>query len=322
MTKNHLITVIIPVYNVAPYLRRCLDSVINQTYSNIEILLVDDGSSDDSGKICDEYEAADSRVHVIHKINGGVSSARNIGLDEAHGEYVAFIDSDDVIEKDMLERTLANAVRYNVQISCCLLDVVEIDGTSRHLADGIKGVVPSKEVISNYFSDQFTKDQMYGPCNKLMKYTLLQGHRFRQYRLGEDILFMFELLLACDRVYYDDYVGYHYMHREGSAMTSSFSRKRLDYIDAGKHILNLCRQHAEYALSSAEIWLYSHVLVTLRQIMMSGKKSEYEDFFNVEKQYLKVNRRYLARLGMFRKLDYYGIMHFPLYFKILKQLKK
>ena len=119
MEKQPLISVIVPVYNVENYLPRCLDSIINQTYTNLEILLVDDGATDNSGKLCDEYAQKDNRIRVFHKENGGVSSARNMGLDNATGEYIAFVDSDDYIDKCMYEIMLNSSVQNNADIVVC-----------------------------------------------------------------------------------------------------------------------------------------------------------------------------------------------------------
>lgn len=320
---NTLVSVIVPVYNVAPYLERCLDSVVNQTYGDIEIILVDDGSTDGSTEICDKYAAQDNRIRVIHKANGGVSSARNVGLGCIKGDYVIFVDSDDVIELDMIETLINHASVADSDIICCLLDVVEVNGTTRSLTRGETfGEIRPPEVISKYFDDPFIKDQMYGPVNKLFSRQLINKHSFSNYRLGEDILFIFELLLECKSVSIIDYTGYHYMHREGSAMTSSFSEKSLDYIYAGEEIVKLCKSEAPYALEAAERWLFRHRLVTLRQIIMAGLIKEFYEFFESSKEKLKMYKKYAASLSTARNLDYVGIMYCPVYFSLLKFLKR
>ena len=118
MTED-LISVIIPVYDVSDYLPRCLDSVLKQTHRNMEILLIDDGSTDSSGEICEAYAKHDSRIHVIHKQNGGLSSARNAGLDSMHGDYYTFIDSDDFVHPDYVSTLLALCMKYGTDISQC-----------------------------------------------------------------------------------------------------------------------------------------------------------------------------------------------------------
>lgn len=319
---NSLITVIIPVYNVAPYLKNCINSVINQSYQNLEIILIDDGSNDGSENICDELKKLDNRIQVIHKTNKGVSAARNTGIEKAKGEYITFIDSDDRVDSEMIERMYYNAIKYNVDISCCLLDVVEPNKTVKKPISGKYGLFPSKEIISLYFSNQFIKDQTYGPFNKLISSNLIKRHKFDSFHLGEDILFMFELLLDSKQIYYDNYVGYHYLQREGSAMKSKFSKKRLDYIFAGEKIIKLCKQHAEFVLESAIRWLYIHKIGTLRQILIANKKEEFKEYFLKEKKYLKLNSKYLGALSISKKLDYFGIFYFPFYFKLLKILNK
>ncbi len=113
------ISIIVPVYKVEPYLRKCVDSILAQTFTDFEVILVDDGSPDNSGKICDEYASKDSRVRVIHKENGGLSSARNAGIDVARGKYLGFVDSDDYIEKDMYELLYDNIVKEQADLSIC-----------------------------------------------------------------------------------------------------------------------------------------------------------------------------------------------------------
>ncbi|EGP5489252.1 glycosyltransferase, partial [Enterococcus faecium] len=113
------ISIIVPVYKVEPYLRKCVDSILAQTFTDFEVILVDDGSPDNSGKICDEYASKDSRVRVIHKKNGGLSSARNAGIDVARGKYLGFVDSDDYIEKDMYELLYDNIVKEQADLSIC-----------------------------------------------------------------------------------------------------------------------------------------------------------------------------------------------------------
>ena len=317
-----LISAILPVYNVAPYLRKCLDSVLKQTYSNLEILLIDDGSTDDSSDICDEYAQRNKNIRVIHKENGGVSSARNLGINESKGEYITFIDSDDIVEPDMIENMHSDAVNNGVLLSCCQMDVVEINGKVRALDNGRTGLYTKDEVLNNYFTNQFIKDQFYGPYNKLFHKTIINRTFFKPYKLGEDILFMFEVLLKVDKVYISNHMAYHYMHREGSAMTSTFSPKRLDYIYAGEEMLRICKERCPQFSQSLEKWLFVHTIVSLRQINMSSLKKECSTFYDEHKAKLQKQKGMFSRLPLMRKLDYLGIMLFPSYFKILNIIKK
>lgn len=119
MNESHKVSVVIPIYNVQDYLNDCIKSIVNQTYQNLEIILVDDGSPDSCPMICDEWKNKDSRIIVIHKKNGGLSDARNAGLNKASGEYVFYVDSDDYLEDDTIEWMVSCAIRYNAEIVAC-----------------------------------------------------------------------------------------------------------------------------------------------------------------------------------------------------------
>lgn len=319
--NNILVSIIIPVYNVEKFLARCLDSVLIQTYTNIEVLLIDDGSTDHSGEICDSFAAADSRFVVFHKKNGGVSTARNLGLKYAKGDYICFVDSDDTVEPDMIQYMLQNALTHDADISCCLLDVFEIDGSIRNLIKGNWGVYKNTDIIALYFNDQFIKDQMYGPCNKIFRSTIVKDKIFKPYKIGEDILFVFEVLLCSNNIYIGNKVGYHYLHREGSAMTSAFSKKRLDYIFAAEEIVKLCKDQAPYASDIARNWLFCHYLITLRKVIITNSKSQFSSFYNEGIRYLRENKVALKRLSFMRKLDYIGLLYFPVYFRLLNLIR-
>ena len=126
--KNLLVSVIVPIYNVEKYLRKCVDSILNQTYKNLEIILVDDGSPDNCGNICDEYALSDSRIRIIHKKNGGLSDARNAGLDIARGNYILFVDSDDYIDETMVEKLYEALEKEKAEMSLCSFVYVNDDG--------------------------------------------------------------------------------------------------------------------------------------------------------------------------------------------------
>lgn len=319
--NNPLVSIIIPVYNVEEFLARCLDSILVQTYANIEVLLVDDGSTDNSSEICDKFTAVDSRIIVFHKKNGGVSTARNLGIGHAKGDYICFVDSDDTVEPDMIQYMLQNALAYDTDISCCLLDVVEVNGNIRYLTKANWGLCKNTDIIALYFTDQFIKDQMYGPYNKLFKSTIVKNKTFKPYKLGEDILFVFEVLLCSNNIYIGNKVGYHYLHRVGSAMTSVFSKKKLDYIFAVKEIVKLCKDQAPYILDVARNWLFYHYLITLRRIIINNSQKQFSIFYNEGIRYLRENKVVLNDLGFMRKLDYIGIMYFPIYFRLLKLIR-
>ena len=144
MKQDILISVIVPVYNVEQYLPKCVDAILAQTYGNLEVILVDDGTPDGSGRICDEYAARDNRVQVIHKENGGLSSARNAGIDIARGEYLGFVDSDDCIAPDMYEKMLSLALEADTKLVCA--GRFDVDGATGEVTKGL--CPPTREVIT------------------------------------------------------------------------------------------------------------------------------------------------------------------------------
>ena len=208
------VSIIVPVYSVEPYLRKCIDSIIKQTYKNLEIILVDDGSPDSCGDICDEYAARDERIIVIHKQNGGLSDARNAGLDVAKGDYVQFVDSDDWIEKDCCETAIQKASIFHADIVCFgylesfpsgrdVKHVVESSG-ERNKLELVKELVSGEGVIRDYV------------WNKLFRRNLLDGIRFPKGRCFEDMDVTYKLFHRAYKIYTVNTIFYHYIRRSGS----------------------------------------------------------------------------------------------------------
>ena len=211
------VSVIIPVYNVEKYLNKCVDSVINQTYKNLEIILVDDGSLDNCPKLCDDYAKSDERIKVIHKINEGVSVARNVGISVASGEYVCFFDSDDFVEEDVLEKMLDAIVEkaYDVCVCGYSVDIYNKEGEKESASE----VVPWKQVCENLSLIECEKN--LGICgyawNKLYRKEFLthNGLFFEEgTSLIEDLLFNSMAISKGAKVCFLPYAGYHYIQRQ------------------------------------------------------------------------------------------------------------
>lgn len=317
-----LVSVIIPIYNIENALSRCLESVLNQTYKELEIILIDDGSTDGSGKICDFYAEKDKRIVVIHKKNEGVSVARNKGLEIASGDYIGFIDGDDVVEVDMYEVLVRNANKFKTDISMCQMDTINVNGVKDTIYTHEVGIIDTRYVIENFFFDNFVKSIMYSQCNKIFRRDKIKNLRYKRYKYGEDILFVFESLLKAEIIHYDDYVGYHYIHRNESAMISNFSINRLDYLKAGNDIVHLCEDYYPEVTDKAQAWLYQHILIFNRNVYLLDNKEKYVAFLRESKDYIKKNKRYLKLLPWKRKMDYLGVEYCPIYFRILNLLKK
>lgn len=230
MEQEILLSVIIPVYNVEEYLPRCLESVLNQTYSNLEILLVDDGTPDSSGQICDAYAARDSRIRVIHKENGGLSSARNAGLDAATGEYIAFLDSDDWIEPETYETLLSLAKQYDVKLVCGgRYDVSSGTGEKTvGLCPPRQEVVTAEEALRRLFLWDNIDSAAW---DKLYHSSLFRRVRFPLGVICEDVPIQYGIMLDAGRIAMCDKPLYNYYHRPGSITTASVSEKTFHFAD-------------------------------------------------------------------------------------------
>lgn len=316
-----MISVIVPIYNIEQYLPRCLDSILMQTYSDLEILLIDDGSTDSSGHICDQYAQKDSRIKVYHQKNGGVAAARNKGLDMAQGEYIGFVDGDDLLDRNMFHVLYENATKYQCEISCCQLATIETDGTIAKTHSQNSQCFYRDDLIKRFFFDSFVKDTMYSQCNKIFRADVLKDLRYRAYKYGEDILFVFEAMERTHTVYYDCFIGYYYLHRDGSAMRTLFNFNRFDYIDAIRVIENICEQQYPFAAENAHLWVYQHVLITLRSAIASKQAYKVSERVQNELKYLRETNQYLEKLSVRRHLDYWGVMYFPLYIHALNWIK-
>ena len=211
----------------------------------------------------------------------------------------------------MFDILIKNAKLNNADISCCQMDTINVDGSRGEVFDFPSQLMDKNYLIENYFLDEFVKSIMYSQCNKIFRRDVIANLRYKPYALGEDILFIFEALSNSNSFYYDSSVGYHYIHRENSAMTSVFSQKRLDYIFATKEIVMMCKNKYPFAYENSQIWFYRNVIVTLRSIILSNNKKNFASFFNEYKKYIIDNKDYLlSKQSLMRKIDFYLILYF------------
>lgn len=228
MKNLPLISVVIPVYNVEKYLINCIKSVVNQTYHNFEIILINDGSTDDSGKICDEYKEKDDRIRVIHKENGGLSSARNMGIEESKGEYITFIDSDDDIIEKYIEYLYNLIIENETKISIASYTIVS-DKKKINIGNGFEEkILNTEECLDRMLCE---KGFTVSACAKLYNKCLFDDIRFPEGRLNEDNGTIYKIILKCDKIAYGNKSIYNYYKRKNSIMTSKFSLNRLDLIE-------------------------------------------------------------------------------------------
>lgn len=232
-----LISVIVPIYNVEKYLRVCLDSILGQTYTALELILVDDGSPDGCGAICDQYAAMDARIKVIHKENGGLSDARNAGLEIATGEYISFIDSDDWIDRDLYRKAMALAPFSAIIFGCTDVDAhtgimtpnraTDENMTIRWCSDG--------QVI-----ERLVERSLFGySCNKIYHRTVIGDIRFKKIPLREDTAFNLEVFARTETLTLLDMPGYYYNHRGSSLLTGRYSGPVPDIAETAKLFLTI-----------------------------------------------------------------------------------
>ncbi|MBQ7288602.1 MAG: glycosyltransferase [Clostridia bacterium] len=242
--ENPLITVIVPVYKVEPYLERCVKSVINQTYENLEIILVDDGSPDNCGNMCDAFAKQDPRIRVVHKENGGLSSARNAGLDVATGKYIGFVDSDDWIEPDMYAQLYSLLSLHNVKIAAC--------GFRCDFPSG-KTVYINRDYPANKEIEVFSKTDALrelilarkitnSVCDKLFEKSLFQTFRFTQGIVNEDFEMMPLCVEAAESVVFCPSPFYHYMMTAESITRGAFKESRFTETDISRRHLQFYKE--------------------------------------------------------------------------------
>ena len=230
---NDLISVIIPIYNVEKYVSRCVDSVINQTYKNIEIILVDDGSPDNCPKICDDYATKDNRIKVVHKENGGLSDARNAGMKVAIGEYISFIDSDDYISLDFYETLLNTMIGNNSDIvECSVVKFYEGNHFDEYDDDLKVKNYETEDALAKLIVETSFKQHVW---NKLYKANGVLDIPYVVGKLNEDEFWTYQVFGKAKRITRINKTMYHYFQRESSIMGNVFNLRRLDGLEGKKH---------------------------------------------------------------------------------------
>lgn len=248
--EQPLISVIVPVYNVAEYLPECVDSIINQTYKNLEIILVDDGSTDACPDICDEYAKRDSRIRVIHKKNGGLSDARNAGLDICTGEWIGFVDSDDTIKETMYEILYKDAIHYDADISMCrnnfIIDDREIE---KNWDDGIKIIAGKEKIIDEIFCMRGISIAVWV---KLYK-NKCREIKFPVGKTTEDAFAFLNMIKEDDTLVIHNIGLYNYRLRGGSITNKkNYKRSILDCVEAYEYNYMVIKERYAVCIKAAE----------------------------------------------------------------------
>lgn len=268
------VSIIIPVYNVEKYLSRCIKSVLEQTYKNLEIIIVDDGAKDNSSIMCDEYAAIDNRITVIHKQNGGLSSARNVGIELATGDVLFFLDSDDYLSKECVEKMVNLMEKYNADISIIQMKYIPEEENAE---DGFN----EKEFITVMDTEHAIEESFYqrlytccAPA-KLYRRSVIGDVRFPLGRISEDLATCHLFLDNAKKIVYSDYCGYYYRQHEASIM-HVFNPKRLDALEWVNMIENFCKEKYPNILSAAYCRTFNVAVHLILDLPDSG---EFHDLY-------------------------------------------
>lgn len=311
-----IISIIVPVYNVEIYLEKCVDSIIKQTFKSIEIILVDDGSTDNSGTICDTIALSDERIRVIHKENGGLSSARNVGIKNARGSYYGFIDSDDYIEPDMFEVLYRNIINFGADLSICgILDV--FDGRDNRRTKNITQLIDNKEAIRRVLEGQ---EFSVNAVNKLYKKELFDGILYPVGKYTEDAFVIIEILLKCKKVVYTTEQKYYYYHRENSITTQKFTPKQFHVIEAYEKNHNIiCNVYPDLKPYSMGRLCWAN-FIALDRMIASNSTEEYPKERDAIVEFLRKHFSDIIRCNFLTKARKFSMLALLISFNLYKRL--
>ena len=293
---DSLISVIVPIYKVEKYLKKCIESIQKQTYKNLEIILVDDGSPDKCGEICDEYAENDSRIIVIHKKNGGLSSARNAGIEIAKGDYIGFVDSDDYIEPYMYEKLLDAIEQNNSKLSVCAINYVFENG---------KKICKSKSSENRNFDffeaiKEMNTYELFdmGAWSKLYKKDLFDDIRFPENKLSEDFFIMYKIFDKAQRISYVGIPCYNYLQRSESITKSKKINK--DFVEAAyEQMLYLDNKYPQLKILAHTS--YASAALTVYDFYLKNKVKCPNEIYNKLKEIVFNNNSYIDKADYLSK---------------------
>lgn len=312
---NDLVSLVVPVYNVKDYVIECIDSIINQTYRNIEIILVDDGSTDGCSEICDVYAKEDARITVIHQKNQGLSEARNVGLRMSKGKYIAFIDSDDYISSQYVEILYSTVVNKKCDIACCQLYRFYNNHNTVKQAELYEIIECSNvEALANIYENKLPNIE-FTVCNKLYTRDIFIKNEleFPKGKFHEDAFITYKLLYYASSVAMIDANLYFYRVRPNSIMTATVTEKRLDALYAHQEALEFYKNNNEVHLLNLEfnafcnlcVYIYSLTFDMNDSVLKKRMREKINVIFDIQWDELKN----VCNLGILKKL-FYGLFHF------------
>ncbi|WP_022772777.1 glycosyltransferase family 2 protein [Butyrivibrio sp. AE2015] len=315
-----MISIIVPVYNVENYARKCIESLISQTYKDIEIILVDDGSTDSSGAICDEYAQKDNRIKVIHKENGGLSDARNAGLDIASGDYIGFVDSDDYIDEHMYGHLYDILVDNNADMSVCdFLEVSDTDDAKDAQSESKIEIIEDKDVyklVTSFNTADITA------WNKLYKRDIFSDYRFEKGRLHEDQWAIPYVVSKCNRIVKSSAKLYYYVTRNDSISKTRLSPKRMwDLLDALSNSCGFFKDKRLYDEQNIE----AHNLCNQIMDFYENACDFFDEPIGIKKElhdYFKKSMQLNSNVFSFKQVVYNSFMLFPQIGIVIKKIRE
>lgn len=251
--ENNLISIIVPVFNAKMYIERCVKSICRQTYSKIEIILVDDGSTDGSSDFCDQIKKKDQRIKVLHCKNGGAASARNHGLDIARGEYIMFIDSDDYVNLELCQNLINNMKLYHSECCICGYQIIEESKEGLCISANEKVIFSGREAIFRRYIKEESYVNIVNPWGKLYHWSMWENLRFTSGMYYEDLDVMPYLYLNCKKIVCIPDVGYYYVQRLGSCSNGidTDDKRYIDSLAIRKKHVSFFKQNGELELAYA-----------------------------------------------------------------------
>ena len=315
-----LISIIIPAYNIENYIAKCLDSLLNQTYKNIEIIVVNDGSSDNTGKVIDDYVSKYKNIKVIHKENAGVSAARNKGIEVANGDYIGFVDGDDTVDEDMFGVLMHNAIKYNADISHCGYKMVFPSRIDYYYNTGILVEQDNELGLKDLIIGQRVEP---GLVNKLYKKELFKTVRLNEkIKINEDLLANYYLFKKSQKSVFYDKCMYSYILRKGSAATSKVNiNKIVDPIKVRKEILDDLENNTDLYNIAYERYVLS--LVGICRDVQVRKNQEYKSYIDDAKKSLRYEINNIMKnkaVSKKTKLMVIGNLYFSRIFYIINDI--
>lgn len=319
--ENYKVSVIVAAYNIQDYIVKCLESIANQTYKNLEVIVVDDGSSDNTGKLADKFAKNDNRFTVIHKENGGVSSARNRGIDIASGDFIGFVDGDDTIENDMYEMLVNNAIKYDADISHCGYKVIE--NNKEILFYGTEKLIiqDRKKGLLDLFEGTLIEPSL---CNKIFKNNIVRDIRLDEsIKINEDLYFNVLLFDKGKKSVFEDKSKYNYMKREGSATTSSSNdlRRITDPLKVYNMIVDLYKNDTEILPYAKKMELERNI--NIYNLLTLEKNTELKKLKNKIRHYIKLSKNEVknnSKITKKTRFMVYGIIYMRFIYDLIYKL--